>query len=335
MVVVGGVKIGKGNPIVIQSMCTTDTKDVESTVKQILALEKAGCEIVRVAVPDIESAKALEEIKKKIHIPLVADIHFDKDLALASIPFVDKLRINPGNLDSAHAKELVAAVKKKGIPIRVGVNMGSLSKVHEKKYGRTARAMVASALEHVEVLEQLDFKDIVVSLKSTDIQTTIDAYRSFSKERNYPLHIGITEAGTLMSGSIKSAIGIGILLNEGVGDTIRVSLSGDPVNEVTTALSILRHLGLRKGLNVIACPTCARVGFDVEQTASKIEQELGQLVGTVAVMGCNVNGPGEAGDADVAIVGCNEKKPLLYVRGKYVRPIEEDEIIDAVKEALS
>ena len=334
---IGNVKIGGGTPISIQSMCNTPTKDTKATIAQIHELEKRGCEIVRVAVPDLESAKALKEIKQKISIPLVADIHFDYKLALESAKYVDKLRINPGNIgDEDKVKQVVEAAKQYSLPIRIGINLGSLEKEFEQKYGRIAKAMVESARKHIKILKKNDFHNIVVSLKASNIKTTVEACRLFAKEFDYPQHLGITEAGTIESGSIKSAVGLGILLNEGIGDTIRVSLSGNPVNEVTTAKLILKHLGLRKGLTITSCPTCARTTFDVEKYAKEIEQKLGNLRSDkhVAVMGCVVNGPGEAKDADIAIVGAGKDDPLLYIKGKFVKKIKKENITKIVEEEL-
>ena len=318
-------------------MCNTPTKDAKATIAQIKELQAAGCEIVRVAIPDLESAEALKEIKENISIPLVADIHFDYKLALAAAPYVDKLRINPGNIgDESRVKEVVEAAKEYSLPIRIGINLGSLEKESETKYGRTAKAMVESARKHIEILEKNNFTNIIVSLKASDIKTTVEACRLFAKEFDYPLHLGITESGTVESGSIKSAIGIGILLNEGIGDTIRISLSGDPVEEVKTASLILRDLGLKKGLSISSCPTCARTTLDVAKYAKEVEDKLGNLDSNkhVAIMGCVVNGPGEAKAADIAIVGAGEEDPLLYIKGEFVKKIKKEDIVSTIEENL-
>jgi len=333
---VGDVKIGGGNPISIQSMCNTKTSDALATIEQINQLEEAGCDIVRVSVPDMESADSLREIRKDIAIPLVADIHFDYRLAVASAPFVDKLRINPGNI-GGRVKEVVQAAQEHSLPIRIGVNMGSLDRDIELQYGRTPLAMVESAAKEISILESFGFQDIAVSLKASDIDSTIKACRLFHSRYDYPQHIGITESGTSFGGTIKSSIGLGILLSEGIGDTMRVSLAGDPLHEVKVAKEILKHLGKRKGLIVTACPTCARVGIDVEKIAREIEDRYGQMACEkhVAVMGCVVNGPGEAQGADIAIVGSGEKDPHLYINGRFVSTIPKESIIDRVGEELS
>ena len=336
-VMVGNVKIGGNAPISIQSMCNTPTKDAKATISQIKELQAAGCEIVRVAIPDLESANVLKEIKENISIPLVADIHFDYKLALAAAPYVDKLRINPGNIgDESKVREVVEAAKKYNLPIRIGINLGSLEKEAEAKHGRTAKAMVESERKHIELLEKNDFNNIIVSLKASDIATTIEACRLFAKEFDYPQHLGITEAGTVESGSIKSAIGLGILLNEGIGNTIRISLSGNPVEEVKTAYLILRHLGLKKGLSITSWPTCARTTLDVAKYAKEVETKLGNLDSSkhVAIMGCVVNGPGEAKAADIAIVGAGDKDPLLYIKGKFVKNIKKEDIVKTIEENL-
>ncbi len=336
---IGNIKLGGGNRVRVQSMCSTRTSDVDSTLKQIHELEDAGCEIIRVAVPDYDSANALREIKRNISIPLVADIHFDYRLAIESARYADKLRINPGNIGNKDkVKQVIKAAKDNSLPIRIGINLGSLEKDVEKKHGKTAKAMVESAKNHLHMLESEDFYDSLVSLKASDIGRTVSACRLFADEFDYPQHIGITEAGTVSSGTIKSAIGIGILLHEGIGDTIRVSLSGNPVNEVMVAKQILRHLNLRKGLEVTACPTCARSGIDVDKYANDIEKKFGNIESDrhIAVMGCVVNGPGEAKSADIGIVGDSNDKgnPLLYVHGDFVRKIKENNILKIIDEEL-
>ena len=331
VVQIGKLKIGGGNPILIQSMCNTDTRDDSATVKQILKLEKAGCEIIRVAVPDIIAAKAIKNIKKNIHIPVVADIHFDYQLALESVKNgVDKVRINPGNIGKIeNVQKVVDACNDKKIPIRIGINTGSLEKEFEDKYGKTAQAMVESALKHIHILEKLHFYDIIISMKASDIQRTVDAYRLLSQKVDYPLHVGITEAGTIKTGTIKSAVGLGIMLNEGLGDTIRVSLTGDPVEEVFVGWEILKSLKLRKrGVNLISCPTCGRTEIDLIGLANKVEKAL---VGvnkpiTVAVMGCVVNGPGEAKEADIGIAG-GHHTGVIFKKNQILKTVPEDKIL--------
>ena len=306
---VGNLTIGGNNHVVIQSMCNTKTKDVEATIKQINALQQAGCELVRVAVFDKEDAYAIKEIKKGIHIPLVADIHFDYKLALIAIESgIDKVRINPGNIGSIEkVKAVVDACKKKHIPIRIGVNGGSLEKDILEKYGEpTPEGMVESAMKHVKILEDLDFHDIVISLKSSNTMLTIKAYELASKTFPYPLHVGVTEAGTALGGTIKSSLGIGTLLYEGIGNTIRVSLSDDPVEEIKVAKILLKELGLLKGVpTLVSCPTCGRIQYDLIPIAKEMEDFLKDihLDITVAIMGCAVNGPGEARHADIGIAG--------------------------------
>ena len=294
----GSVKIGGANPIVIQSMCNTHTKDIEKTIEQILKLEEAGCEIIRVAVADMEDAKAISKIKDKIHIPLVSDIHFDYRLALESLENgIDKLRINPGNIGShERVKMVVEKAKQRNVPIRIGVNSGSIDKKILEKVGGhvNAEAMVESALEHIKILEDLDYKNIAVSLKATNVKMTVDAYRLMSDRRDYPLHIGVTEAGTFLKGTIKSSIGIGSLLLDGIGDTIRVSLTDDPIEEIKIAKEILNSIGIRKfGVNFISCPTCGRTKINLIELAKKVEDGLKNVEKniTVAIMGCAVNGP--------------------------------------------
>lgn len=333
-VYVGKIAIGGNAPISIQSMTNTPTKDAKKTIKQIQSLEKVGCEIVRVAVEDINAVKALPKIKKSINIPLVADIHYNYRLAILSAPHVDKLRINPGNIGSDDkVKAVVDIARKYHLPIRIGINLGSLEKQYEKAYGRNEKAILASATKHIKILEKHNFKNIIVSLKASDINTTVKACRLFSKKFIYPQHLGITEAGTERSGSIKSAIGLGILLNEGIGDTIRVSLSANPVKEIPVAIGILKCLDLKKGLNVVSCPMCSRAGIDTEKFAREIENQLGHLKikKTVAVMGCVVNGPGEAKDADIAVIGTKKGDILLYQKEKFIKTIKKSDIIHVIK----
>jgi len=328
---IGNLKIGGGNPIRIQSMCNTDTRDAVTTIKQILDLENAGCEIIRVAVPDMAAAKAIKDIKKNIHIPLVADIHFDYKLALESIKNgVDKVRINPGNIGSdENVKKVVDACKDKNIPIRIGINTGSLEKEAEVKYGRTAQAMVESALKHIQILEKLNFHNIVISMKASDIQRTVEAYRLLSEKVDYPLHLGITEAGTLNIGTVKSSVGLGIMLFEGLGDTIRVSLTGDPLEEVRVGWEILKSLKLRnRGVNLISCPTCGRTEIDLIGLANQVEKALLSVNKpiTVAVMGCVVNGPGEAKEADIGVAG-GHHQGVIFKKGQIICTVPEDQIL--------
>ncbi|MGX8794471.1 flavodoxin-dependent (E)-4-hydroxy-3-methylbut-2-enyl-diphosphate synthase [Fusibacter sp. JL298sf-3] len=338
-VTVGNVALGGGHPVVIQSMTNTKTEDVKSTVAQILRLEEAGCELVRVAVPNMKAAEAIGEIKKQIHIPLVADIHFDHRLALAAIEQgVDKIRINPGNIGSEEkVKAVVDAAKSKGIPIRIGVNGGSLERsIYEKYGGVTAEALVESALYHVRILEALDFEDIVISIKSSDVRMTAEAYRMLHKATTYPLHLGVTEAGTVFTGTIKSAIGIGIPLYEGIGDTIRVSLAGEPEREIDVAKRILEVLDIRQfGVKVIACPTCGRTQVDLVTIANLVEERVKHIDKplTVAVMGCAVNGPGEAREADIGIAGGNGEF-LLFEKGMVIKKVKESEVVEALLEAI-
>lgn len=339
---VGGIKIGGGNPVVIQSMTKTDTRDVNGTVKQIMALKASGCEIVRIAVPDMEAAMAIGEIKSRIksEIPVIADIHFDWRLALESIRRgIDGLRINPGNIGARwKISEVVSACKDKGIPIRVGVNAGSLSRKILNKYGHPVpEALVESAEENIEILEGMNFRDIKVSLKASNVMMTVEAYRLFSKRHRYPLHIGISEAGPPFTGIIKSSIGIGILLQEGIGDTIRVSLSSEPVEEVRVAYEILKSLGIRhKGVNLISCPTCGRCSIDIKGLAQRAEDALRGIDRpiTVAIMGCAVNGPGEAREADFGIAG-GKGFGLLFKKGKVVKKVSEEEMLDALLASIS
>ncbi len=330
---IGNLAIGGNNPVAIQSMTDTLTKDADKTIEQIHKLEEAGCEIVRVSVPDNESLDALKKIKENISIPLVADIHFDHKLAVEAAKYVDKLRINPGNIGGVDkVKEVVDAAKEYSLPIRIGVNLGSLEKDIEASFGLTAKALVESALKNIKLLEDNDFYDIVVSLKASDVTKTIKAYKIISKLINYPLHLGVTESGSLFTGTIKSSIGIGSLLSQGIGDTIRVSLSADPVEEIRVGKQILQGLGLRRfGVEVTACPTCARANFDVGKVAMEIEEKVKDFKTPlkVAVMGCGVNGPGEAKEADLGIVGGKESC-LFYRNGEMIEKIDKEEIIEKI-----
>lgn len=336
---VGNLTIGGNNHVVIQSMCNTKTKDVEATIKQINALQQAGCELVRVAVFDKEDAYAIKEIKKGIHIPLVADIHFDYKLALIAIESgIDKVRINPGNIGSIEkVKAVVDACKKKHIPIRIGVNGGSLEKDILEKYGEpTPEGMVESAMKHVKILEDLDFHDIVISLKSSNTMLTIKAYELASKTFPYPLHVGVTEAGTALGGTIKSALGIGTLLYEGIGNTIRVSLSDDPVEEIKVAKILLKELGLLKGVpTLVSCPTCGRIQYDLIPIAKEMEDFLKDihLDITVAIMGCAVNGPGEARHADISIAG-GVGEGLLIKHGEIVKRVKQEDMVQTLKDEI-
>ncbi|MCQ2080386.1 MAG: flavodoxin-dependent (E)-4-hydroxy-3-methylbut-2-enyl-diphosphate synthase [Lachnospiraceae bacterium] len=336
---IGNQKIGGGNPILIQSMTNTRTEDVEATVNQILKLEEAGCEIIRCTVPNEEAAKAIGEIKKRIHIPLVADIHFDYKMAILAIENgADKIRINPGNIGGQEKLSMVVkAAKAKNIPIRVGVNSGSLEKELVEKYnGVTAEGIVESALDKVRMIEEEDYDNIVISIKSSDVLMCARAHELIASKTKYPLHVGITEAGTFYSGNIKSAIGLGIILNQGIGDTIRVSLSADPVEEVKSAKLILRTLGLRQGgIEVVSCPTCGRTKIDLIGLANKVETMVSgyDLNIKVAVMGCAVNGPGEAKEADIGIAG-GIGEGLLIKKGEIIKKVPEDELLDVLKEEL-
>ncbi len=337
----GGVKIGGDAPVSVQSMTATDTRDVSLTVKQIRRLEKAGCEIVRVAVPDMKAAKNLSSIRKAISIPLVADIHFDYKLALEAVKQgVDGLRINPGNIGSKEkVKIVITAAKERKLPIRIGVNAGSLEKRLLKKYKRpTPLAMVESAMGHIKILERLKFFDIKISLKSSNLLDTIEAYRLIHRKVNYPLHLGITAAGPPFSGTIKSSIGLGILLADGIGDTIRVSLTGSPLEEVRVGYEILKSLELRRrGPEIISCPTCGRCEINIIKMVQEIEKELSNLPHNlkIAVMGCIVNGPGEAREADVGIAG-GKGVGILFKKGKVIKKLKEKELIRALlKEAQS
>lgn len=336
---VGNLTIGGNNHVVIQSMCNTKTKNVEATIKQINALEQAGCELVRVAVFDKEDAYAIKEIKKGIHIPLVADIHFDYRLALIAIESgIDKVRINPGNIGSIEkVKAVVDACKEKHIPIRIGVNGGSLEKEILEKYGEpTPEGMIESAMKHVKILEDLDFHDIVISLKSSNTMLTIKAYELASKTFPYPLHVGVTEAGTALGGTIKSALGIGTLLYEGIGNTIRVSLSDDPVEEIKVAKILLKELGLLKGVpTLVSCPTCGRIQYDLIPIAKEMEDFLKDihLDITVAIMGCAVNGPGEARHADIGIAG-GVGEGLLIKHGEIVKRVKQEDVVQTLKDEI-
>ncbi|HJA42805.1 MAG TPA: flavodoxin-dependent (E)-4-hydroxy-3-methylbut-2-enyl-diphosphate synthase [Candidatus Dorea stercoravium] len=333
---IGDVWIGGGHPVAIQSMTNTRTEDVDATVDQILRLEKAGCEIIRCAVPTQEAALALGEIKKRIHIPLVADIHFDHRLAIAAIESgADKIRINPGNIGSEdRVRKVVEKAKERSIPIRVGVNSGSLERDLVEKYGGvTAEGIVESALDKVHMIEKLGYDNLVVSIKSSDVLMCVKAHELIAKECPYPLHVGITESGTLMSGNIKSSIGLALILSQGIGDTIRVSLTGDPVEEIRSAKLILRTLGLRKGgIEVVSCPTCGRTKIDLIGLANRVEQMVADipLDIKVAVMGCVVNGPGEAREADIGIAG-GIGEGLLIKKGEVVKKVKEEELLDTLR----
>lgn len=333
---IGNRYIGGGNAIAIQSMTNTKTEDVQATVNQILALEKAGCEIIRCAVPTMEAAKALAEIKKEIHIPLVADIHFDYRLAIAAIEAgADKIRINPGNIgDEKRVQAVVDKAKEYGIPIRVGVNSGSLEKVLVEKYGGvTAEGLVESAMDKVHLIENMGYDNLVVSIKSSDVMMCVKAHELIAKECEYPLHVGITESGTVWAGNIKSSIGLGLILGQGIGDTIRVSLTGNPVEEIKTAKLVLRTLGLRKGgIEVVSCPTCGRTQIDLIGLATQVEEMVADmpLDIKVAVMGCVVNGPGEAKEADIGIAG-GVGEGLLIRHGEVVKKVKEEELLKTLR----
>ena len=338
---IGDRCIGGGNPILIQSMTNTKTEDVEATVKQILALEAAGCEIIRSTVPTPEAAKALGEIKKRIHIPIVDDIHFDYRMALAAMENgADKIRINPGNIGSPeNLKAVVEKAKERGIPIRVGVNSGSLEKNLIEKYGKvTAEGLVESALDKVRMIEEMGYDNLVVSIKSSDVMMCAKAHEILAPKCPYPLHVGITEAGTVFSGSIKSALGLGLILSQGIGDTIRVSLTGDPVSEIAAAKQILRTLQLRTGgIEVVSCPTCGRTNIDLIGLANEVEKmvtEFDHLNLKVAVMGCVVNGPGEAKEADIGIAG-GIGEGLLIKKGEIIKKVPETELLMTLREELA
>ena len=339
-VYVGGVPIGGGNPIRIQSMCNTRTEDVKATVEQILRLERAGCEIIRAAVPTMEAARALKEIKAQIHIPLVADIHFDYRLAIAAMENgADKIRINPGNIGSRErVRAVVDAAREKRIPIRVGVNGGSLEKEILAKYGGvTPEGLVESALAQVRLIEDMGWDQLVISIKSSDVMMCVRAHELIAEQTDYPLHLGITEAGAVNAGHIKSSVGLGIILYQGIGDTIRVSLTGDPAEEVKTAKQILRALGLRRGgIEVVSCPTCGRTRIDLISLAGQVEtmvSEFDDLDIKVAVMGCVVNGPGEAREADIGIAG-GIGEGLLIKKGEILRKVPEAELLEALRAEL-
>ena len=339
VVQIGKRQIGGGNPILIQSMCNTKTEDVEATVEQILALEHAGCDIIRVAVPTMEAAAALTEIKRQIHIPLVADIHFDYRLAIAAIECgADKIRINPGNIGSRERiQAVVDKAKEYGVPIRVGVNSGSLEKPLVEKYGAvTAEGLVESALDKVALIEQMGYDNLVISIKSSDVMMCVKAHELIAKKTHYPLHVGITEAGTVIAGNIKSAVGLGLILSQGIGDTIRVSLTGSPLEEIKSAKLILKTLGLRRGgVEVVSCPTCGRTQIDLIGLANQVETLVQgyPLDIKVAVMGCVVNGPGEAKEADLGVAG-GIGEGLLIRKGEIVKKLPESELLPALKAEL-
>ena len=338
-VTIGNKKIGGGNPILIQSMTNTHTEDVEATVRQILELEAAGCEIIRCTVPTIEAAKAVSEIKKYIHIPLVADIHFDYRMAIAAMENgADKIRINPGNIGGADKiKAVVDVAKERNIPIRVGVNSGSLEKeLVEKYHGVTAEGIVESAIDKVHMIEEQGYDNLVVSIKSSDVMMCVKAHELIAQKIAYPLHVGITESGTAFSGSIKSALGLGLILNQGIGDTIRVSLTDNPVKEVEAAKIILKTLGLRKGgIEVVSCPTCGRTNIDLIGLAAQVENLVQNydLDIKVAVMGCVVNGPGEAREADIGIAG-GVGEGLIIKKGEILRKVPEEDLLDSLRSEL-
>ena len=336
---IGTVKIGGGNPVAIQSMTNTKTEDVEATVQQILALEVAGCQIIRCAVPTMEAAEAIREIKKRIHIPLVADIHFDYRLAIAAIENgADKIRINPGNIgDRSRVQAVVDKAKEYNIPIRVGVNSGSLEKPLLEKYGGvTAEGIVESAMDKVRLIEEMGYDNLVVSIKSSGVLMCVKAHELIAKQCPYPLHVGITESGTVLSGNIKSSVGLGIILYQGIGDTIRVSLTGDPLEEIKSAKLILKTLGLRKGgIEVVSCPTCGRTKIDLIGLANQVENMVADipLDIKVAVMGCVVNGPGEAKEADIGIAG-GIGEGLLIKKGEIIKKVKEEQLLSVLREEL-
>ena len=335
---IGNLYIGGENPIIIQSMTNTSTEDVEKTVAQIKELEKAGCELVRVTVNTEKAAEAIKEIKKQINIPLVADIHFDYKLALKAMENgIDKLRINPGNIgDDEKVRLVVEKAKELNVPIRIGVNSGSVEKKILEKYGRvTADGMVESAMYHVNLLEKYGFNNIIISLKASNVKMMVDAYRKISELVDYPLHLGVTEAGTEFQGTVKSAIGIGSLLVDGIGNTIRVSLTENPVEEIKVAKEILKVLGLREGVEIVSCPTCGRTQIDLIGLAKKVEKEFGNIEKNIkiAVMGCVVNGPGEAKEADIGVAG-GKGEGLLFKKGEIVKKVKEEEIIPELRKML-
>ncbi|MBI4228106.1 MAG: flavodoxin-dependent (E)-4-hydroxy-3-methylbut-2-enyl-diphosphate synthase [Deltaproteobacteria bacterium] len=337
----GRVKVGGGSPVTVQSMTKTDTRDIRATVDEIKRLEVAGCDIVRLAVPDLDAAKGLGAIKNQVTIPIISDIHFDYRLALEAIDQgVDGMRINPGNIGSrTRIKAVVDAVKQRNIPIRIGVNSGSLEKDILRKYGSpTAEALAESALRHVQILEDMDFGDIKISVKSTDVMKMIESYRIIAERTDYPLHLGVTEAGTIKMGTIKSSIGIGTLLAEGIGDTIRVSLTGDPVEEVSVGIDILRSLGLRKnGIEIVSCPGCGRLEIDLMRLVREAELRISNIdlprPVKVAILGCVVNGPGEASEADIGIAG-GRGKGMLYKDGRLIRSFKENQLVDELVKEL-
>ena len=336
---IGNVEIGGDSPVSLQSMCTTDTRDINATTEQIHKLTDAGCELVRVAVLNQEAAEAVGEIKKRIKIPLIADIHFDYRLASESInQGIDGLRLNPGNIgNKEHIKKVVKAAKEREIPIRIGVNAGSLEKKLEVSHDKLHKSLVKSALKHVKILENLDFDLIKISLKASDVPTMIKAYKEIAKKVNYPLHLGVTEAGTIKTGLIKSAIGIGVLLNEGIGDTIRVSLTEEPTEEVYAGWEILKALNIRnKGLNLISCPTCGRCEVKLIDLAKQVEDKFRNIEKplTVAVMGCHVNGPGEAKSADVGIA-CAKKEAVIFKKGIKIKKVPFENALEALEEEIT
>ena len=336
---IGNVEIGGGSPVAIQSMTNTKTEDVDATAAQILELEKAGCEIIRCAVPTMEAAEALAKIKEKIHIPLVADIHFDYRLAIAAVEHgADKIRINPGNIGTSdRVQAVVDKAKEYKIPIRIGVNSGSLEKPLVARYGGvTAEGLVKSAMDKVHMIEEMGYDNLVVSIKSSDVMMCVRAHELIARECIYPLHVGITEAGTLLAGNIKSSIGLGLILSQGIGDTIRVSLTGDPVEEIRTARLILKTLGLKKGgIEVVSCPTCGRTKIDLIGLANQVEKMVEDIPLNikVAVMGCVVNGPGEAKEADIGIAG-GIGEGLLIKKGEVVRKVREDQLLETLRQEL-
>ena len=336
---IGGVKIGGDNPVAIQSMCNTDTRDVKATVNQIHELENAGCEIIRVAVPDMVAAKAVADIKKHIHIPLVVDIHFDYRLALECMKNgADKVRINPGNIgDRDRVKQVVEMAKEREIPIRIGVNGGSLERELLQKYGGvTADALVESAMGHVAILDELNFNNVVVSIKISDVPKMLCAYRKFNEISDIPLHIGVTESGTLKGGTVKSAVGIGALLAEGIGDTMRVSLTANPVEEIYAAYDIQKVLGMRKtGAEIVSCPTCGRTQLDLISIANEVEKRAANIDKPIkiAVMGCAVNGPGEAREADIGIAG-GKGEGLIFKKGEIIKKVPQDSLVDELMKEI-
>lgn len=336
---IGGVKIGGDNPVAIQSMCNTDTRDVKATVNQIHELENAGCEIIRVAVPDMVAAKAVADIKKQIHIPLVVDIHFDYRLALECMKNgADKVRINPGNIgDRDRVKQVVEMAKEREIPIRIGVNGGSLERELLQKYGGvTADALVESAMGHVAILDELNFNNVVVSIKISDVPKMLCAYRKFNEISDIPLHIGVTESGTLKGGKVKSAVGIGALLAEGIGDTMRVSLTANPVEEIYAAYDIQKVLGMRKtGAEIVSCPTCGRTQLDLISIANEVEKRAANIDKPIkiAVMGCAVNGPGEAREADIGIAG-GKGEGLIFKKGEIIKKVPQDRLVDELMKEI-